>query len=279
MFEIFDLSVPLTLAVFIKTIVILFAVTVANYFMLTLPAYYYFKKHSGTDAVRLQEGKPFKGQVRHEIQWSMVTMFLYAILSTCMIVAWRFGMFPNFYVDPFEHGWFYLLFSVVLVLLVQDAYFYFAHRLLHTRKLIRFHGIHHRSKVPTPFVMYCFHPVEALVHFVRIPIMLMLFPVCPWVLFLTEGFISNVINAYSHTNHEPRFLRHIQKLHGWTSATSVYHDLHHAKVRGNYGFYLKIWDRLFNTMIPETETRIAYVHQQWQTSGEQTARGTHVDHA
>lgn len=279
MFEIFDLAIPLTLTVFLKTIVILFLVTVANYFMLTLPAYYYFKKHSGTDAIRLQAGKPFPGQVRHEIQWSLVTMLLYAVLSTCMIVAWRVGAFPNFYVDPLQHGWLYLFFSFALVILVQDAYFYFAHRLLHTRKLIRFHGIHHRSRVPTPFVMYCFHPVEALVHFVRLPLMLMLFPVCPLVLFIAEGFISNLINAYSHTNHEPRFLRHIRKFHGWTSATSVYHDLHHAKIRGNYGFYLKIWDRLFNTMIPETEARIAEVHRQWQQETPNIARGVNVDHA
>lgn len=279
MFDIFDLSVPLTLTVFLKTVVIMLVATVANYFMLTVPAYFYFKKHSGVDAVRLQQGQPFAGQIRHEIQWSLVTMMIYAVLSTGVIVGWRLGVFPNFYVDPLQHGWVYLLLSFVLVILVQDAYFYFAHRVLHTRKLIRYHGIHHRSKVPTPFVMYCFHPVEALVHFIRMPIMLMLFPVCPLVLILTEGFISNVINVYSHTNHEPRFMRHVEKLHGWTSATSVFHDLHHAKVRGNYGFYLKIWDRLFNTLIPETEARTADVHRQWQQTSDTHTGAAHGDRA
>lgn len=264
MFEIFDLAVPLTAAIFLKTVAIVFVGTLANYFMLTVPTYFYFKKNSGTEAIRLQEAKPFPGQIAHEIRWSMLSMAIYAFLATALIVVWRMGVFPQFYIDPLQYGWWYLLVSIVLVILVQDVFFYFVHRLLHTRKLIRYHGVHHRSKVPTPFVMYAFHPVEALLHFIRLPIMMLLFPVCPLVLLITEGFISNVINVYSHTNHEPRFLRRIQALHGWTSATSVYHDLHHSKIKGNYGFYLKIWDRLFNTMLADTNANIAKVHEAWQ---------------
>ena len=277
MLEIFDPSIPLSVEIVLKTIAIAFFVTLANYFMLTLPAYYYCKKHSGTEAVRLQQGNPFRGQIRHEILWSLSTIAIYAVFTTLVAVAWRLGAFPKFYVDPLEHGLAYLLFSVALVILVQDAYFYFAHRLLHTRKLIRYHGVHHRSKVPTPFVMYAFHPVEALVHFVRLPLMMLLFPVCPLVLIFTEGLVSNVINVYSHLNHEPRFLRHLRRLHGWTSATSVYHDLHHERVRGNYGFYLKVWDRMFGTLIPDTEARIEAVHQAWQRPVQNSVGERRVD--
>lgn len=267
-FEIFDLNTPLTLAVFLKSVGLVFLGTLANYFMLTVPAYYYCKKNSGINAVRLQEGSPFPGQVAHEIKWSMLSIAIYSFLTVCLIVGWRAGAFPQFYLDPSALGWDYFLFSIILVILIQDVYFYFAHRLLHTRKLIRYHGVHHRSKVPTPFVMYAFHPVEALVHFVRLPLIMWVFPTCPLMLLITEGFISNVINVYSHLNHEPNFLRRIQSFHGWTSATSTFHDLHHCKIRGNYGFYLKFWDRLFNTMLPETDERIAQVHSEWQKSAE-----------
>lgn len=261
--EIFDLDVPLTASMLLHAMALVFIGSLLNYFMLAIPAYLYCLRQSGVEAVKLQQAQPFKGQIRHEILWSISSIAIYAITTLGLIVAWRMGAFPKLYLNPFQKGIGYLLVSLVLVILIQDVYFYAVHRLLHTRKLIRFHGIHHRSKVPTPFVMYTFHPVEAMLHFVRLPIMLMLFPVCPLVLLVAEGFISNVINVYSHTNHEPRFLRHIKKLHGWTSATSTYHDLHHAKIRGNYGFYFKVWDRLFNTMIPETEQRIDEVHRQW----------------
>lgn len=266
MFEVFDLAVPLTVTIFLKTLVIVFVGTLANYLLLTVPTYFYFKKNSGNNAIRLQEANPFPGQIAHEIRWSLITIAIYAVLTTCLIVVWRMGAFPQFYVNPLQHGWVYLGVSFVLVLLVQDVYFYFGHRLLHSRKLIRYHGVHHRSKVPSPFVMYTFHPVEALVHFVRLPVMLLLFPVCPLVLVITEGFISNVINAFSHTNHEPKFLRKFKLAHGWTSATIVFHDLHHSKIRGNYGFYLKIWDRLFNTMLPGTMTIVAKVSNQCQSA-------------
>ncbi len=265
MFEIFDLAVPLTAGIFLKTLALVFVGTLANYFLLTVPTYYYFKRNSGTYSIRLQEGNPFPGQIAHELRWSLVTISIYACLTTCLIVLWRMGAFPLFYVNPLQHGWAYLIVSLLLVLLVQDVYFYFGHRLLHSRKLIRYHGVHHRSKVPSPFVMYTFHPIEALVHFVRLPLMLLLFPVCPLVLIITEGFISNVINALSHANHEPKFLRKFKSVYGWTNETVVFHDLHHSKIRGNYGFYLKIWDRLFDTMLIDTKANAAKVSHQCQS--------------
>ena len=262
--ELFDLTQPLTFASVLTGLLVIWVANMVNYFMLTAPAYFWYWRRTNVNAVRIQSGEPFPGQIRHEIYWSMVSIVIFTVLTTALIIAWRLGAFPLTYMYPSERGWLYFFVGIVLVILVQDVCFYWTHRLLHTRKLIRYHGVHHRSKLPTPFVMYAFHPVEATLHYVRILVILLLVPTCPLMLIITEGFISNIVNVYGHLNHEPRWMRYFGFLHRNTSSTSVYHDLHHGKVRGNYGFYLKIWDRLFGTMIPETEANIAKVHQQWQ---------------
>ena len=61
-------------------------------------------------------------------------------------------------------------------------------------------------------------------------------------------------------------MRRFAKLHGKTSATSAYHNLHHAKGNGNYGFYLMFWDKLFGTMFPITEEYLDNIHKEWELS-------------
>ena len=33
--------------------------------------------------------------------------------------------------------------------------------------------------------------------------------------------------------------------------TSVHHNIHHSKFKGNYGLYFRFWDRLMNTEHPD----------------------------
>ena len=52
--------------------------------------------------------------------------------------------------------------EIVALLIWNDVHFWINHRLLHTRRLVRYHGDHHRSVVTTPWSTYSFHPIEAL---------------------------------------------------------------------------------------------------------------------
>lgn len=262
-FEIFDLTVPLTLIVFLQTIGIIILLMTLSYFSISASSYFYFWRKNNTGDARLRDVVIKKEQFKHEITWSLATILINSVLVTLLICAWRLGAFPQFYLDPSELGWPYFILSIILIILVQDGLFYFAHRLLHHKKLIRFHAVHHRSRVPTPFVMYCFHPVEGLLHFIRIPLVMFVFPVSPLALFITEGLISNTINAYSHLNHEPRLLRRFKGLHKRSACTAVVHDMHHLNGKGNFGFYLRFWDDLFGTRVEETDKRVDEVHEHW----------------
>lgn len=61
---------------------------------------------------------------------------------------------------------------------LHDAWFYFTHRLLHSKKLYRrVHSLHHESTVPTAFTGYAFHPLEGAIVFLNEILVTFLFPI------------------------------------------------------------------------------------------------------
>ena len=61
------------------------------------------------------------------------------------------------------------------------------------------------------------------------------------------GFSIFAINVYGHLGYEiaPKWFR--QSFLFELLNTSVYHNLHHSKFKGNYGLYFRIWDRMMGT--------------------------------
>ena len=54
-----------------------------------------------------------------------------------------------------------VLWDALLVLLVYDFAYYFLHRLMHVKKLMRWvHGVHHRARNPSALESFYLHPVE-----------------------------------------------------------------------------------------------------------------------
>ena len=79
----------------------------------------------------------------------------------------RYGLFyDNYYSEIGTYGWGYFFLSIFLMLVIDDTYFYWTHRLLHHPLLYRrVHKVHHYSVDPNPFTTYSFHPVEAAILF------------------------------------------------------------------------------------------------------------------
>jgi Delta7-sterol 5-desaturase len=72
----------------------------------------------------------------------------------------------------------YMLFTVLALDVLHDAWFYWTHRLLHSKALYSsVHLLHHRSTVPTPFTGYSFHAVEAAIVFANEVLVCFLMPV------------------------------------------------------------------------------------------------------
>ena len=69
-----------------------------------------------------------------------------------------------------KYGYGYYFFSILLMIVLHDTYFYWTHRAMHWKPLFKWvHKTHHLSINPTPFAAYAFHPIEAVVEIGIIP--------------------------------------------------------------------------------------------------------------
>jgi sterol desaturase/sphingolipid hydroxylase (fatty acid hydroxylase superfamily)/uncharacterized protein (DUF2147 family) len=207
-------------------------------------------------ARRLQPADPGRERVASEITYSMSTVVIFSAIGLCLLYAQRAGL-TRIYLDVANHGWGYFWASLVLAVLVHDAYFYWTHRLLHWRPLFRLaHHVHHRSTSPTPWAAYAFHPIEALVQAGVYVVIVFALPMHPLalILFLTHMIVRNVIGHLGFEVWPAGSARH--PLARW-HATPTHHDLHHHFGKGNYGFYLTLWDEWMGTTRADYEAAFA----------------------
>lgn len=100
---------------------------------------------------KIQRRLPKSSVIRHEISHSLLTAGVFA-LAGLGIYGLRLLGWSKIYLEVAEYGWWYLLLSFVLLVVLHDAYFYWMHRALHHPKLFRvFHRVHHQSHNPTPW--------------------------------------------------------------------------------------------------------------------------------
>ena len=201
-------------------------------------------------AHRLIAGWPGGRDIRREMAYSLSTLLIFAALGAAVFALMIQGH-AFIYRRPDRYGWLWLAASFPLMLLWHDAYFYWTHRLLHHPALFaRVHGVHHRSRNPSPWAAYAFHPIEALVNGLVTPLALLAVPL-HWSVLLAFSIHQIVRNAHGHAAVEimPRgFARHWL---GGRFTTTTHHHLHHETARGNYGLWFTWWDRWCGTERPD----------------------------
>jgi Delta7-sterol 5-desaturase len=187
--------------------------------------------------------------VRREILTSLRTGFIFSLNGTAIVFGAMYGIF-TIYPDFDKAGIGYLVISVIAVIIVHDAYFYWTHRMMHHPRLYPyFHRTHHRSVTPTPFAAYAFDIPEALVMAAFMPLWLAFVPMHVLGTFLFMAFMI-IRNVMGHAGVElmPRSLAD-SRWFGWINSTT-HHDLHHATFHHNYGLYFTWWDRMMGTEHP-----------------------------
>lgn len=195
---------------------------------------------------RLATGKDFLREIGHSLQTTLVLSVLaFVVLFT------PFKQYTLVYDQLSDYPVWYVGVSVVLSLIVHDTYFYWMHRALHHPRLFRLtHLVHHQSTNPSPWTSYSFHLIEAFTEGAVLLLIVMILPMHTLgiVLFTIAGF---VINVYGHLGYEiaPRWFRKSPLFELFN--TSVHHNIHHSKFKGNYGLYFRVWDRLMGTEHPD----------------------------
>lgn len=234
-----------------KNFWVIFLVVILRYFVLASVAFVVFyailKKRNLFK--KIQPAFPTRRDYLREILYSFLTSAIFAAIGFIVFVT-PLSAYTQAYWNIGEYGVPYFLFSILLMILVHDTYFYWTHRLMHSRPIYRFvHRVHHLSTNPSPWAALAFHPLEAIIEGSVIAFMAFLFPVHPLAIGIFLLFMM-IYNVYGHLGFElyPRgFTR--TWLGKWIN-TSVNHNQHHQTFQGNYGLYFLWWDRWMGTIHP-----------------------------
>lgn len=198
---------------------------------------------------KIRTGTPEAAQMRREFAASTRTAAIFALSGLTLALGGEAGLFKT-YDAASENGWPYFWASLLAMIVLHDAWFYWTHRLLHDRRLFRrFHRTHHKSKNPTPFTAYSFDMGEAAINAAFVPLFAIVAPISMPALglFLTHMIARNVIGHSGYELFPAR--RDGRPLFDWLT-TVTHHDLHHAQAGWNYGLYFTWWDRICGTEHP-----------------------------
>ena len=140
-----------------------------------------------------------------------------------------------------------MIFEIFIILMIDDIYFYFWHRLMHENKFLyhKIHKIHHRASTPFPSEYLYTHPIEWMVGMIGPFIAIFLLGgVCVYSLWIVL-IIRNLHELDIHSGLKSSYLTKYFPFSG----TNEHHDKHHAVLKGNYASAFSFWDKMFKTTI------------------------------
>ena len=223
-------------------------VTIARYFLIAGGAYWLFYvllgKFLPKKSLRLKQ--PMGSVIRKDIKLSVLSAVVFAFCAVLILSEYRLGV-TLLYTNPYEYGLWYLGVSFVGVLMLQDTYFYFIHRLFHHPLVFRWmHCGHHSSGEPTPWSSFAFDLPEAILQSLFFVAIVFIIPL--HFITLAAALITMTVWAVvSHLGFElfPSSFRHHWFGKWFIGAT--YHSTHHNNYSLHYGLYFTFWDKLLGT--------------------------------
>ena len=237
---------------------IFFIVTVLGYFAAAGSLYWalFFRPNSrfaSHQKNRPQTLRAVWASIRSDVLLSVLSSGIFAVCAAVMTVMYQAG-YTRIYLQPEQHGYIYLAFSLVLLVVLQDAYFYFTHRLSHHPKCYRWlHSGHHHSKNPTPWTAFAFDPAEAMIQAIYLIVATLLIPMHLSVLVALVMVMT--LGALIH--HFGVRLFEDTAFGRWLGSWMVgctHHWLHHRKYTVHYSLYFTFWDRVLGTQHEGYET-------------------------
>ncbi|MNK00796.1 Fatty acid hydroxylase superfamily protein [compost metagenome] len=236
----------------IEKTLMLFSISTIRYFIMAGIAFgLCYKLFAGKlHKAKIQQRDADRSNFIRDIWHSMQTTIILTIIG-CLVLFTPLKGYTKVYeaVTDYSLWWFWL--SLPVCLIIHDTYFYWMHRLLHAKVIFpHVHLLHHKSTNPSPWTSYSFHFFEAWTEGGVLILIVFLIPIHPIVLemFVVVAF---AINVYGHLGYEiaPKWFRNTWLFEIFN--TSVHHNLHHSKFKGNYGLYFRIWDKLLKTEHPD----------------------------
>lgn len=177
----------------------------------------------------------------------MVRLLLPGITIAAAVLAenLKFGLF-HWTIMPL---WIVLPLSIMMF----DWAIWLQHLITHkVHFLWRLHRVHHSDIDFDVTTGIRFHPLEILLSLIYKATFILLLGLPAWVVFVCE-VILNAMAVFSHAN--LRIIPGVERILRVLIVTPDMHRIHHSiqphETDSNYGNFLSIWDRLFNTYRPE----------------------------
>jgi len=226
-----------------------YGVIVIRYLLIAGLFYFFFYRRLRASLFykKIQTKFPRRSDVRRELLYSLISIIIFSC-TVVLIVKTPIAEYTRVYYSFSDMPLWYYPLCFILMLVVHDTYFYWAHRFMHHPLIFRkVHLLHHKSTNPSPWAAYAFHPIEAVVEASILPILAFCFPIY-FLLFGLFFFFSILYNVYGHCGYEllPKRLN-THPIGKWLN-TSVHHNMHHEKSQNSYGLYFTFWDRVMGTL-------------------------------
>lgn len=209
----------------------------------------YFKK------IRIQETQRANlHHYKHDLGFSASTFLVFAVMDICLLYLDNKG-YTQIYFGISDYGYLWLGISFLIVLFIDDMFFYWSHRAMHMPRFYKFfHKVHHESTDPSPLTAFAFHPSEAVVEQMMGFILPFLLPLNFGVIIAWQIF-SMFNNVLAHLGYEiyPKGWVKLPLLQFKTAST--HHNMHHQLFNGNYALYFTWWDKWMGTEFKDYETR------------------------
>lgn len=193
---------------------------------------------------RIQDKKPNAKVFYKRLPLIGINVFLLALISSFGL----YGLYPLF--DPsLDFNVLTVVWQVMIILFVDDLWFYFLHRWMHRNKKVlkMIHSIHHRAHSPLALEYIYVHPLEWLLGylgpFAGMMIVAAISPISIWAFWIYQ-FTRNLHELDVHSGFRSIVSQYIPF---W--GENEHHDMHHEKLDGNYATTFTWWDRIFKTQM------------------------------
>lgn len=231
-----------------------FGIILIRYFLVAGGVYGFFYSDLGKPYIikNLRSLPPKWKSMRQDAELAILSAVFFSLCAALILSGYDSGL-TRLYATFEQYGLWYIGFSFVVVLILQDGYFYLIHRTFHHPLLFKWlHHGHHRSLEPTPWTSFAFDLPEAIfqgLFFIGIVFLIPLHFITLIALLMTMTIWAVV----THLGIDP-FPRSLMRdwLGKWFIGPT-HHSIHHRKYRVHYGLYFTFWDKLLGTHDPSYE--------------------------
>jgi sterol desaturase/sphingolipid hydroxylase (fatty acid hydroxylase superfamily) len=237
--------------------VVFFGIILLRYFLVAGATYLFFYSPFNQSFAhsQLPHHNPSWQTIQQDIKLSIISAGVFALAAGFILSAYNWHI-TRLYSQSQLYGLWYLGLSYGGVLILQDTYFYFTHRLFHHPSLFRWlHQGHHNSLYPSPWTSFAFDPLEAIVQALFLVTIVFIFPIH----FITLIAVLTTMTIWAVLNHLGLDRLPLSFPHHWLGRWFIgpaHHSIHHLNYTVHYGLYFTFWDKMLGTQDSNYEKKL-----------------------